>query len=155
VKKLIPALIAAICLSAALATAAEARTVSYKGKTRSGNTITFARSGVKISRLVTMVPTVCLPVTGGTTAGGADLFRPTGSLAVGRTEVRKQLQKTALYYSKVTKYKVTTRSGRNGAMTGKLHMSFSYAYPIISYYGSYYLKIYICSGDSTFTARPR
>jgi hypothetical protein len=153
VKKFIAVLVAALA-TAVLAAPAQAAAVSYKGKTRGGNTITFKRSGSKITRMTTMVPVVCLSTRGAPRAG-ADLFTPSGSITLGRTQTSEALQKTGLYYSKVTKhYKVSTKLGRQGAITGKLHMSLSYAYPVIDYWSSY-LVIYICSGDSTFSAKPR
>jgi hypothetical protein len=79
---------------------------------------------------------------------------PPGSFKIGVTVKRKQLQKTGMWYSKVTKnYKVTT-SKAGDRIKGKLHMSFSYAMPVFDYYNPH-LVIFICVGDTKFTARPR
>lgn len=138
------------------AATAEARTVAYSGKDSSGERITFKKSGNRIKRIRTAVTTVCLPSdTGYSSRTGVDLFQPPGAFKLGKTTKRKQLQKTAMWYSKVTKnYKVSARNAGGGKIKGKLHMSFSYAMPVFDYYGPH-LVIYICSGDAKFTAHAR
>jgi hypothetical protein len=146
----------AVVLSlAAAAPAVAAKTVDYKGKTRGGNTITFKRQGSKVWWISTMVPTVCLPINrvGEKSIAGAEIFTPPGYEIVGKEVAFKDLQKPALYYSKVTKnYKVSLKNGRRGALSGKLHVSFSF---IIPTYPMPSMIIYSCVGDSTFSARPR
>ncbi len=137
------------------AASAEAKSVKYAGKTTSGHKITFKKSGNRIKNVKSGTPVVCLPgTTGYSSRAGADVFNPPGAFRVGTTTKRKKLQKTGMWYSKVTKnYKVTTKKAGN-KIKGKLHMSFSYAMPVFDYWGAR-LVIYACSGDTKFTARPR
>ena len=55
------AAVAALLVTAPLASA---KSVSYKGKTKGGHTITFKRSGNKVSAINTLVPTVCISGSG-------------------------------------------------------------------------------------------
>lgn len=149
------AALAAVAALAAAAPASAAKTVDYKGKTRGGHTITFKRQGSKVWWISTMVPTVCLPINrvGERSIAGAEIFTPPGYEIVGKEVAFKDLQKPALYYSKVTKnYKVALKNGRRGALTGRLHVTFSF---IIPTYPMPAMIIYSCVGDSTFSARPR
>lgn len=133
---------------------AEAAT-KYKGKTTSGSTITFKRSGGRISKIKTGVSTICLPTTtSARSTAGSDRYTPPGSYRIGKKVKRSKLQKTSFWWREVTKnYTVTTRR-RGRKITGRLEMSFSYAVPGWGYYGPT-LTTYICSGKAKFSAKPR
>jgi hypothetical protein len=134
--------------------AAQAKTVSYKGKATGGYHVTFKKSGNKVRNLKAGVPTTCLAsTTGYPPNSGSDLFNPPGSFPIGKTTKTKKLQKTGLWYSKVTKNYHVTLKKAGKKIKGKLHMNFSYAMPVFDYYNPH-LVIYICRGDAKFTARP-
>jgi hypothetical protein len=144
-------------LAALAVAAAPAAATDYKGKTKAGHTITFKRSGTKITKLQSMVPTLCATSSGGTydTKAGGDPYMPPGSFQIGETTKRKTLQRTAFYPAKVTKnYTFTAKSGKNGKVSGKLDENFSYSILGIDLYGNPYIRIYICRGVTTFTASP-
>jgi hypothetical protein len=149
----IAALSAALSVFAA-APAMAAKTVNYKGKTSGGHTITFKRQGNKVWWISTMVPTICLPTNrvGARTISGAEIFTPPGYEIVGKKVTFEDLQKPALYYSKVTKhYETTLKAGRNGKLSGDLHLSQSF---IIPTYPMPSMIIYMCVGKAKFTASP-
>ena len=138
----------------ALPAASAARSVTYKGKTAGGSTITLKRSGNAIASIRTVVPTVCTETTGsGLSRAGAELFQPPGRARLGRTRKVKALQPAALNNgTKATKnYTVrVTRSGRR--VKGKLRLSYSFLRLDLFRSMPY---VYICSGSATFVARPR
>jgi hypothetical protein len=146
--------LAAVLSLLAAAPAVAAKTVDYKGKTTGGHTITFKRQGKKVWWISTMAPTICLATNrvGAKPISGAEIFTPPGYEIVGRKVTFEDLQKPALYYSKVTKhYEITLRPGANGKLTGDLHLTFSfiiptYPMPSMIYYG--------CVGNTKFTAKP-
>ncbi len=149
----IAALTAALSVLAA-APALAAKTVSYRGKTKGGHTITFKRQGNRVWWISTMAPTVCLPSnrTDRQPIAGAEIYTPPGYEIVGRKVTFEDLQKPAMYYSKVTKhYETTLKAGPNGRLSGKLHLSFSFLIPT---YPMPAVIIYLCTGDTTFTASP-
>jgi hypothetical protein len=149
----IAALAAALSLLAA-APAVAAKTVDYKGKTTGGHTITFKRQGNKVWWISTMAPTICLPTNrvGAKSISGAEIFTPPGYEIVGRKVTFEDLQKPAMYYSKVTKhYEITLKPGANGKLTGALHLTFSF---IIPTYPMPTMIIYGCVGNTKFTASP-
>ena len=135
---------------------AQARTVAYSGKTTGGHRITFKKTGNNIKRVKTGVPTVCLPTSSTfyPSRSGVDLFNPPGSFKLNATTKRQKLQKTAMWHAKVTKYYTLKlrRAGRK--VKGSLQATFSYALPVIDYYGPR-LIIYVCRSNTKFSARPR
>jgi hypothetical protein len=148
----------AIVAAGLVPAAAEAKAVSYKGKTRGGHTITFKRSGSKLSGVSTMIPTICVSTTRsgpGTTKAGADIYQPGGRFKLGKQVKRTIKQGSAFYSSPITKhYTFKSKAGRRGKVTGKLNVNFSYLVPdLIGYFGSY--LIFICQGSTTFQATPR
>jgi hypothetical protein len=124
----------------------------YKGKTKGGSSVTFALKGKKVTGIRTVVPTICLETTGnyGSRAGG-ELFQPVKPAPVGKTVKSKALQPAAMNSGiEATKnYEVTVRK-RGKVVSGKLKLNFSFLIPDL--YGA---RIYICSGSTSFTARPR
>jgi hypothetical protein len=124
----------------------------YKGKTKGGNAVTFNLAGTAANGIRTLVPTICLETTGNySSRAGGELFQPAKTARIGRTVKSKALQPAALNMGiKATKnYEVKLRrSGK--VVSGKLSLNFSFLVPDL--YGA---SIFICSGTTTFTARPR
>ena len=144
--------LAAMALLLVAAPLASAKSVSYKGKTKGGSSITFKRSGNSISKINSAVPVVCVSSTSSATRAGADIYQPGGSFRLGTTGKRKIKQRSAMAYSlKLTKnYKFTSKRGRGGKVTGKLDVNFSYLVPSL-----YSMQIFICQGVTNFSAMPR
>ncbi len=149
----ITALVAALGLAVAAAPAA-ARPVAYQGKTKGGYSVTFKRSGARISGITTGVPTVCLATNRyGRSESGVELFQPPGAFTLGRTAKVSAYQKPVMYYSKVTKnYTVTVKRGARGRISGRLKVVFSFIVPTFPMPS---MIIYGCVGSTTFTAKPR
>jgi hypothetical protein len=136
-----------------LAVAARSKPVSYRGKTRDGDPISFRVAAGRISRLSAYVPTVCLAAHG-LPMSGTDPFDPPGSFRIGHTDKVKAKRPNAIWNtSDVTKnFVVTSKRDRAGRITGKLHVDYSflqllYTYPISA-------RPYVCSGDTTFHLSP-
>jgi hypothetical protein len=149
------ALAAAVAvLLAVAASPALAKPVAYSGITTGGNQITFKRTGSSVQGLSTMVPTTCVPAgSGAAPRAGAELYEPPARLPLGREVSLSALQEPTMHYSEVTKnYRFTARKRRNGAITGRLHVNFSYQ--TIGYSWQIVLVGYVCQGDATFKARP-
>jgi hypothetical protein len=145
--------VAALTASLALTAPAMAKPVASKGKTAGGYEISFKRSGGSLLGLRTMVPTTCAPTLPAPTRAGAELFEPPGRIAVGREVTSTVVQDPAMHYAEVTKnYRVTTKKSRNGTITGRPHVNFSYQ--TIGYTHSIVLVGYVCQGDDTFKLRP-
>jgi len=142
----------AVCALAALAVAAPAEAKTYKGKTRSGSSISFKANGSKVSNLKTLVPASCISTQSSTPKAGGELFQPPGSFRFGQETKAKQLQPAAMNQGiKATKnYRVTVNRKANGTITGKLHVNFSFLTPGYDIYTS---VIWICQGDDRFTVR--
>ena len=136
---------------------AQAKSVAYTGKTKGGHRITFKKAGNKVTRVRTGVPTVCLPTTSSSFYGsrsGVDLFNPPGSFKIGATTKRQKLQKTAMWHAEVTKYYTVKLSKKGRKVRGSLQATFSYALPVIDYYGPR-LIIYVCRSNTEFSAKPQ
>jgi hypothetical protein len=154
-RKLISAAVAAGCLLAGAAPAAIAKShaVTYAGKTRDGDPMSFTLNGSKITRLKAYVPTLC-----GSTQGfpmhGTDPFDPPGSFSLSRTTKVKAKRHNAIWNTAdVTKnFVVSFKRGRGGVYTGKLHSDFSFLFIVYSYPIS--SRPYVCTGDTTFTFKP-
>jgi hypothetical protein len=122
------------------------------GTTDGGTSITLKRTGTKVTKIRTTVPSMCVETTGsGFTRAGAELFRPPGRFSLGRERKAKALQPAAMNQGiKATKnytVKVTRSGGRT--VTGKLSLNFSFLIPDLYRSMPY---IYLCTGSTTFTA---
>jgi hypothetical protein len=140
---------AAATFAFAVSTASAA---TLHGTTDGGTKITLKRSGDKVTKVRTVVPTMCVETTGsGMTRAGSELFRPPGSYAVGRHRKSKALQPAAMNSgAKATKnydVKLTDVDGR--AVRGKLSVNFSFLIPDLFRSMPY---IYMCTGTAKFTA---
>jgi hypothetical protein len=131
-----------------------ASSTKYVGKTREGDPISFTLSGSKITKVKAYVPTLCL-ATEGIPLSGTDAFDPPGSFRLGTTGKAAAKRTNAIWNtSDVTKnFEITTKRGRRGAISGKLHSDFSflmilYTYPISA-------RPYVCTGDTTFKLAPK
>lgn len=134
---------------------AEAKTVSYKGKTSSGTSIKFKRKGNKVSKIRTALSTICIETTGsGLTRAGSELYQPPGRFRLGKTRKVKKLQPAALNHGiKATKYyTVKVRKASRGRVKGKLKLSYSFLIPDLFRSLPY---TYVCSASHTFTAKPK
>jgi hypothetical protein len=141
------ALVASLAVGASSASAA-----TLRGTTEGGNKITLKRSGTKVSKIRTLVPTMCVETTGsGYTRAGGELFRPPGSYTLGRQRKSKALQSAAMNQgidaTKNYTVKVTSAGGR--AVSGKLSVSLSFMVPDLYRSLPY---IYLCQGTTTFAA---
>ena len=125
----------------------------YKGKTKGGNSVTFALNGSKVTGIRTVVPTICLETTGGyTSRAGGEIYQPVAAARIGRTVKSKALQPAAMNVgAKATKNYEVTLKKRGRTVSGKLKLNFSFPIPDL-WSGT---KIFICSGSTTFTASPR
>ena len=131
------------------APAALARGAKYVGKTREGEPISFTLNGSKISHLKTYVPTLCLP-TEGMPLSGTDPFDPSGSFRLGTTGKASAKRPNAIWHTAdVTKnFVITTKRGRHGVISGKLHSDFSFL--MLLYTDPISARPYVCTGDTTF-----
>lgn len=124
---------------------------AYKGKTKGGSSITLNAQGNKVTKMRTVVPTLCLETTGNySSRAGGELFQPAAPSVIGRTTKSKALQPAAMNVgANATKnYEVTIKK-RGKVLSGKLSLNYSFLIPNL--YGA---QIYICSGSTTFTAKP-
>jgi hypothetical protein len=147
------ALTGALVVAAPVASAA-ARTVEYKGKTSSGQPITFKLRGNKIVNPVAGVGTSCLPIQGlGNPTTGVDLMNPLGWIRVGDHVKFWTKQKPHSYYNEVQiNQEFSSQRGPRGAITGKLRMQYQFLipkYPIGTF------SIFSCLGTATFKATPK
>jgi hypothetical protein len=153
VKKAITGMVLACALVGS--SAAEAKTVSYKGKTSSGTSIKFKRKGSKVSKIRTAVATTCIETTGsGYTRSGSELYQPPGSFKLGKTKKVKKLQPAAMNSGiKATKnYKVKVKKSGRRKIKGKLNLNFSFLVPDLFRSLPY---TYICTGSAKFSAKPK
>jgi hypothetical protein len=140
----------------ALAAPAAAKPVAYKGKTKSGHTVTFKRSGSTVSALKAGIPVACVSSRTSDTKAGVETYLPPGKTKIGRERKVSLEQSVGLgMQSSATKnYTLTlTRKGRN--VTGKLHVNFMVVEPYYNAWGYLDGNTFICQGDTSFTARPR
>jgi hypothetical protein len=145
-----PALALAAVACAVAAPAAGAATLH--GTTKDGNQITLKRSADSVSKIQTMVATMCVETTGsGYTRAGGELFRPPGAFALGGTHKTSKLQASAMNHgAKATKnYTLKLRSAAGGGVRGKLSVNFSFLIPDLYRTLPY---TYLCQGTTTFTA---
>jgi hypothetical protein len=153
--KRIAKIVTAAALGAAVLPAtASAKRVSYTGKTRDGDPISFKVAGSRISKLSAYVPTLCL-ATEGMPMSGTDPFDPPGTFKLGRTTKVSAKRDNAIWNTNlVTKnFFVTTKRGRAGQISGKLHVDYSFLEILFTYPIS--ARPYVCSGDTTFHLAPR
>jgi hypothetical protein len=127
--------------------------MTYHGKTREGDPISFTVVGSQITKLAAYVPTLCLS-TSGLPMSGTDPFNPPGSFPLGRTGKVTAQQPNAIWNtSDVTKnFEVTTKRDRAGRITGKLHVDYSFLELIWTYPMS--SRPRVCTGDTTFKLAP-
>jgi hypothetical protein len=125
----------------------------YTGSTRDGEPISFVLSGSTLSRLTTYVPTLCGTSDGdGTPLSGADPFDPPGTFALGHSTHRTAQRENAMWNTNtVTKnFTVSVRRGPHGAISGRLHVDYSFL--MLVYSDPISSRPYVCTGDTTFTA---
>ena len=128
-----------------------ANAAAYKGKTKGGSSITFAVKGKRVTGINTVVPTICLQ-SGGSygSSAGAETYRPVRAAVIGKTVKSKALQSAAMHFGvDVTKFYEVKLKRRGRVVSGKLRLSYSYFVPDL-----WNPRTYICSGSTTFTARP-
>ena len=123
------------------------------GTTDGGRKITLKRAGGKVTKIKTVVPTMCVETTGsGLTRAGSELFRPPGAFATGATTKAKALQPAAMNSgADATKnYTVKLEGAGGGAVRGRLSVNFSFLIPDLFRNMPY---IYMCQGTGKFSAR--
>jgi hypothetical protein len=142
--------LAAACIVGITSSAAMARGVTYAGKTRDGDPISFTLNGTTISKLKAYVPALC-GSPDGFPMHGTDPFDPPGAFRLSKTTKVTARRPNAIWNTNtITKnFAVSFKRGAHGIITGKLHSDFSflmivYSYPISS-------RAYVCTGDTTFT----
>jgi hypothetical protein len=125
---------------------------TLKGTTKDGNRITLKRSGNKVSKIKTMVSTICTETTGsGYTRAGGELFEPPGSFTLGSEQKTKALQPAAMNHGNDATKNYTVKVRKSGrGVRGKLSVNFSFLIPDLYRSMPY---IYLCQGTSTFTAK--
>ncbi len=133
--------------------AARSTAVSYRGRTRADDPISFTVNGSKVSKLKAYVPTVCLP-THGTPMSGTDPFDPPGSFRLGHTDSTHAKRKNAMYpgADPTKHFVVSTQRDRTGRVSGKLHVDYSYLMILPTWPPS--ATPYVCTGDTTFRLSP-
>jgi hypothetical protein len=145
--------LAAVTAAATLAAGVPgARAVTLHGTTKGGHQITLKRSGDRVSKIQTMVPTICTETTGsGYTRAGAELFRPPGAYTVGGKRKASALQPAAMNMGiKATKnYTVKLKRTSGTVVKGRLSLNFSFLIPDLYRSLPY---TYICQGTTTFSA---
>jgi hypothetical protein len=125
---------------------------TLEGTTDGGTTITLKRAGKKVSKIRTLVPTICVETTGsGQSRAGGELFRPPGRFTLGRKAKATALQRAALNHAiKATKnYTVKVKRMGRRAVKGKLSVNYSFLVPDLFRTLPY---IYMCQGTAKFTA---
>jgi hypothetical protein len=146
------ALLTAVALAGALAAGAPAAgAATLHGKTDGGHQITLKRSGAKVSKIRTMVPTTCVETTGsGMTRAGGELFRPPGSFRRGTRKV-KASQPAAMNQGIETTKNYTVKLTRvsGASVKGRLSVNFSFMVPDLFRNMPY---IYMCQGSASFSA---
>jgi hypothetical protein len=146
------AAVAALLLLPATASAAGGK-VTYAGKTSSGHRVTFQVAHGRLYNLRAGVRVSCVPIKGGTTpTGGADEFGFNGSIPLGSHARFTFKDKTALWFSEVTKTHDVWTKQRGNTITGRLRLQFSFLSPSFT---PGVFTIYSCLGGATFTAHAR
>ena len=151
-KKAAPILVLAGLLVAAGPAAAKSTT--YVGKTSSGHKITFKLKGNKVVNPEAGIGVTCLPIQGGgSPRTGADYMYPLIKIKVGTTKKFTTEQTPAFYWRKVeVNQQFSSRRGRNGRITGKLRMQYSF---LVSKYPIGTFTIFSCLGTATYKAKPK
>jgi hypothetical protein len=147
----------AVAATLVLVPAALAKPVAYKGKTKGGSSITFKLTGKKAKSINTVVPTICVETTGTyDSRAGAELFQPPGKFKLGKETKAKALQPAAMNAGNDATKNYTVKLGkkkkRSGKIAGKLSLNFSFIRPGLTIYD---LKIFLCQGSTTFSAKPQ
>jgi hypothetical protein len=143
---------ATLAAAASLAIVPAAGAATLHGTTKDGSKITLKRSGSTVSKIRTLVPTMCVETTGsGSTRAGGELFEPPGSFALGAQRKVKALQPSAMNHgTEATKNYTVKLTGAGRAVRGKLSVNFSFLIPDLFRNMPY---IYMCQGTTSFTAR--
>jgi len=133
---------------------AAAKSIPYEGKTSSGHKITFKLRGNKVVNPEAGIGVTCLPIQGGgSPRTGADYMYPLIKIKLGTKKKFKTEQTPAFYFRNVlVNQEFTSRRGRNGRITGKLRMQYSF---LISKYPIGTFNVYSCLGTATYKARPK
>jgi hypothetical protein len=147
------ATVSAAALLAGGGAQAEARPVSYVGKTSSGHQVTFKVDGNRMHDLRAGIRTSCVAIQGGGAPnGGADLFGFDGDVPLTGHSRFAFKTKNYLFWGDVTKTHDMWVKRRGNVISGRLRMQFSYMVPS---YTPGVFSIYSCLGGAEFTARPR
>ncbi len=151
-KKAAPILVLAGLLIAAGPAAAKSTT--YVGKTSSGHKITFKLKGNKVVNPEAGIGVTCIPIQGGgSPRTGADYMYPLIKIRLGTKKKFQTEQTPAFYWRKVlVNQQFSSRRGRNGRITGKLRMQYSF---LVSKYPIGTFSIFSCLGTATYKAKPK
>jgi hypothetical protein len=153
-RKLITVLAAIALLAAVPAShAAKTKGIPYKGKTTGGHKVTFGLGKKKMYDFTTGVPMTCIPIQGtGNPITGVELWS-FGWVSLGLKDYKfKEKSKPSLWYNEVTRsHTVTTTRKRNGTVTGKIRVQYSFFQPKFPMPN---FAIYSCLGNTKFTAKP-
>ena len=133
---------------------AAAKSIPYVGKTSSGHKITFKLRGNKVVNPAAGIGVTCIPIQGGgSPKTGADYMYPLIKIKLGTTKKFKTEQTPAFYFRDVlVNQEFSSRKGRNGRITGKLRMQYSF---LISKYPIGTFNVYSCLGNATYKAKPK
>jgi hypothetical protein len=151
--RIAPALLATFAVLAT-AGAAQARPVTYTGKTSSGHTITFTVDKGRVHDLTAGIRMSCLPVQGGgIPLGGSEVFGFRGSVPLKAHNRYTFMEKPAFHYSEVTmKNDLWLKRRGARAITGRMRLQYEFLLPKFTP-GTF--TIYSCLGGATFKARAR
>ncbi len=148
---LIATALTGLILVIAGAGASPAAAASFKGKTKGGSTVSFKLKGSKLKGIKTIVPAICLE-TGGSysSRAGGELFQPPKA-TLGKKVKSSALQPAIMNQAAKATKNYTVEARRSGRkIKGKFSLNYSFLVPDL-----YQTRIFICSGSTTFTARPR
>ncbi|HEY8584388.1 MAG TPA: hypothetical protein VIL49_15630 [Capillimicrobium sp.] len=154
-RRLLPTTLIAVAAAAAAATPAAAAPVDYEGATSAG-TVVFLRDGDTVTDLSTYVSTACASSKTADTRAGADAVVLEQPVTIGAGEVEQTAkQDTLLSWGTADKtYRVTLTPGANGAVEGKIVMSYMMYEPHYNAWGYLDANTFVCQGEGTFTATP-
>jgi hypothetical protein len=149
--------VAPLALIARLAVASPALAaggVKYKGKTSSGNPITFKLKKGRIHDLTAGVRMACIPIQGGgRPLGGSDVFGFSGSRPIRRHDKWTFMAKPAFHWREVTtNYEFWLKKRGKGRYSGRMRLQYSF---LISKYPIGTFVVYSCLGGGTFKAKAR
>jgi hypothetical protein len=149
-KRIVTGLSLVALLAVAAPASAKQKTVYYKGKTRYGNSISFALKGNRISKIDGWVTTTCVPTKGTPTTRPAE-FHPPGSFRLGRTRKTSLTEYVSWWGDTTFNYKVSLKKQKGNVWLAKLHMNYSYTQFLLPGGGDVDQILYVCQGDDSFT----